>query len=106
MARQGVRGYSDGVLSNRMRIPLNPEVPVPPAEQPGGSEFASRFQHWQEIAVNQMTIDHNLGARPAAITLLSEDGQTRYMSFGTDYVSQNRVVITTELPFRGWVLIS
>ncbi len=101
-----VQSSGDGYISTRMRIPaeLPTENPPPPPSIP--PEIESKFQYWQEIAVTQMTIDHNLGIRPAAITLVSEDGRTRYLSFGTTYVDNNRVLIATDIPFRGWVLVS
>jgi hypothetical protein len=100
-----VRSYVNGYLSNRMRFPADPPTAVPPLP-PNISLPEMKFQYWQEIAVNEMTIDHMLGFRPAAITLLSADGLTRFMSFGVSYMGENRIIINTDLKFRGWVLIS
>jgi hypothetical protein len=95
----------NGFVSIRMNIPPPPptQVPAPPPHvvSPG-----QHYQYWQEIAVNEMTIDHDLGYRPAGITLLSADGLTRFQGFGASYVGENRIVISTDIKFRGWVLLS
>jgi hypothetical protein len=101
----GIRSSADGVISNRMRFPA-PEYVAPMGPSLNPLPIEADFSWFQDIAVNQMTIDHNLGVKPAAITLLSPDGQTRYLSFGSSYIDNNRVIITTDIPFRGWVLIT
>jgi hypothetical protein len=101
----GTHSIGPGYLSVRMNIPSDPptEVPAPPPHviPPG-----THYQYWQEIAVNEMTIDHDLNFRPAGITLISADGLTRFQGFGASYVGESRVVIYTDIKFRGWVLLS
>jgi hypothetical protein len=101
----GVKAIVNGVISVKMRIPALPPTEIPPPP-PDLVPPDMRYQYWQEVAVNEMTIDHHMGFMPAAVTLISADGMTRYESFGTSYVNENRVIVTTELRFRGWVLLS
>lgn len=101
----GIRSIGDGYLSVRMNIPSPPPTQIPqppPAVIPPGTHY----QYWQEIAVNEMTIDHDLGFRPAGVQLISADGLTRFEGYGASYVGESRIVIYTDIKFRGWVLLS
>lgn len=74
-----------------------------PANVSGGT--GSGYEQFQPTLVNQVTVTHNLGYRPS-LSIFNDDWTERFHIFGVQHVDVNNAVISTDLPFRGWIAAS
>lgn len=68
---------------------------------PGGGSF----EFVQSIAQSVWTVQHNLGYRPAAVSLFSMDYQQQYDEFAVQHVNTNQLLISMDTPTAGRALM-
>lgn len=100
-ARQPMAAWSPDTIRSRRQTGGIATIDPPPPGVAG-----TGYYHWfQDIAVTSLMIDHELGYRPSGVELYSADWQVRYENFGLIHIDENRLTITTEIPFRGHVIL-
>lgn len=73
----------------------------------GGSSGGSggSFEFVQNIPQSVWSVSHNLGYRPAGVSLFSLDFVTQYDEFSVQHVSSNQLLISMDVPTAGRALM-
>lgn len=79
--------------------PVGPQGPA----GPGGGAY---FRHEQTIPASVVTIVHDFGRWPAAITLTSLDGSIAFAVFGVEMIDLDTIRISIDQPTAYVALIS
>lgn len=77
----------------------------PPAPISGGSSLQIQYVHTQADAATVWTVVHDLGRRPAAITVFSLDYATQWDEFSIQHVDATTLYIAADVPISGIALI-
>jgi hypothetical protein len=87
--------------------PLDSAGRVPAQYLPASSGGSARYQHDQLVAATVWgPIDHDLGYRPAAVSVFSTDYGTQFDEFVVQHLDINRLRISMDTPTTGIALIS
>jgi len=65
----------------------------------------TQYHHVQALAATVWEIQHNLGRRPAAVTLFSSDWTSQFGQFVVLHVSADLLRVSMETPTAGHALI-
>lgn len=90
------------------RVVGTTDVPMPLFAQivaGGGGGGSGSYVHTQTIAQTVWTVTHNLGRRPAAVSVFSADYLIQWDEFIVSHVDVNNLSITTDSPIAGVALI-
>jgi len=71
----------------------------------GGGAGPARYEHVQVVAQAVWTVNHNLGARPAAVSLFSLDYSQAFDEFAVQHMSVNQLLISMDVPTAGRALM-
>lgn len=79
---------------------------IPVLQGPPGRDSSAggaRFTHTQATAASTWTVNHNMGVRPAAVSVLSPGGVE--VEATVTHISLNQLIITFAAPYAGTVEI-
>lgn len=80
-------------------------VPATGSSGGGGGEGGSTYEFVQVTPQSVWTVTHNLGRRPAGVSVFSMDYATEYDDFAVQHVSANQLLISMDLPTAGRALM-
>lgn len=69
---------------------------------PGGS--GARYEHIQSVASALWTVNHNLGVRPVAVSVLSPGGVE--VDAAVTHVSDNQLTVEFSIPYTGTCIVT
>lgn len=75
------------------------------AESGGGGGGGETFEFVQAVAQSVWTVNHNLGRRPASVSVFSLDLSDQYDEFTVQHVTINQLMISMDQPTAGRALM-
>lgn len=85
-------------------VSTGPPLTFNPTAGSGGGGIAA-YQHIQTTPAAVWTVTHNLGRRPAAVTVFSLDYSTQWDLFAVQHRDINTLLIAPDIPISGIALI-
>lgn len=79
------------------------KIVVPSVATGGGGDGSYEFV--QPMAQSVWTVDHNLGYRPASVSVFSLDYSSQFDEFAVQHVSTNQLLISMDVPTAGRALM-
>jgi hypothetical protein len=80
-------------------------IVVQPVGGGGTGDGGGSFEFIQAVAQSVWTVNHNLGFRPASVSLFSADFSQQYDDFAVQHVSTNQLLISMDVPTAGRALM-
>lgn len=80
-------------------------IVIPALSSGGGGGGDGSFEFVQSIAQSVWSITHNLGYRPASVSVFSLDYSEQFDEFAVQHVNNNQLLVSMDVPTAGRALM-
>lgn len=80
--------------------------PAGPPGPPGSGGGIGEYVHTQTVPAAVWTVEHDLGRRPAAVTVFSADYSVEWSEFSIQHIDFTILLIAADVPISGVALVT